>query len=97
MRMVSFASEVNAMPFSALNVTCGEYLQKPGVGGGQPADDSPLPYSASSESQPPCSSFTSTPLVAPQRCSLSDGVQSVGDPKHGASNCVSKPLLTEYV
>src|ERR1700681_4294442 len=92
-RIVTLVSGPSAIPFSASNVMCGEYLQNPGVPGGHAAEDSPLPYSPSNETQPPRASLRTAPVVAPQRCSWSAGVQSVGEPKHGASNCVSQPLL----
>src|SRR5579872_3749051 len=94
-RSVNLVCGPIAIPRTTSMVVCGVYLQKPGVPGGQPADDNPLPYSASSANQPPRVSLNSTPAVEPQRCSWSAGVQSVGEPKHGAKSCVSQPLFTE--
>src|SRR5471032_1876789 len=95
-RSVSDTSLLTGMPFVASNVRCGGTLQL-SLTGRHDAELRPLPYSPSMPNQPLCLSLSVRPLDASQRWSWSAGVQSSGAPKHGASSCVSQPLLTEYV
>ena len=87
----------SAKPFSASKVRCGVRLQGAACSAGQPAEERPEPYSASSASQPSWRSLAVSPALRSMRWSWSAGVQSSEAPKHGASSCVSQPLFTEYV
>ncbi len=64
MPSVSAVCGAIGMPLATLKIVCGVTLQKPGVPGGQIADERPLPYSPSAENQPPWESLRRIPPAA---------------------------------